>query len=238
MKLRKLACPLPNQLYFQYFILLLFSSPASSLPFHIFFSLLFSHLHTSSHTPRFPLFSVLNFLSSLSFYVVFLFLLLFSFMCIFFNIPMLHLIWLFFTSQSSFSPWFFCFAFFFFFFFVRYDYLFHLFLLLFFFGWDFSFTIQTLCQPNLEFQLIFTEGFLIERVRRGFLVWENDPIPKSKQCCIGKKNREESPKWCRLRLETKDPCEPLELVMVHRTGQSDRGPYGSLLFLYVTVLHV
>ena len=126
----------------------------------------------------------------------------------------------------------------FFFFFVRYDCLFHLFLLLFFFGWDFSFTIQTLCQPNLEFQLIFTKGFLIERVRRGFLVWENDPIPKSKQCCIGKKNREESPKWCRLRLETKDPCEPLELVMVHRTGQSDRGPYGSLLFLYVTVLHV
>ena len=108
----------------------------------------------------------------------------------------------------------------------------------FFFGLDFSFTIQTLCQPNLEFQLIFIEGFLIERVRRGFLVWENDPIPKSKQCCIGKKNREESPKWCRLRLETKDPCEPLELVMVHRTGQSDCGPYGSLLFLYVTVLHV
>ena len=84
-------------------------------PFHIFFFLLFSHPHTSSHTPRFPLFSVLNFLSSLSFYVVFLFLLLFSFMCIFFNIPMLHLIWFFFTSQSSFSPWFFCFAFFFFF---------------------------------------------------------------------------------------------------------------------------
>ena len=100
-------------------------------PFHIFFFLLFSHPHTSSHTPRFPLFSVLNFHSSLSFYVVFLFLLLFSFMCIFFNIPMLHLIWLFFTSQSSFSPWFFCFAFFFFF--VRYDCLFHLFLLLFFF---------------------------------------------------------------------------------------------------------
>ena len=85
MKLRKLACPLPNQLYFQYFILLLFSSPASSLPFHIFFSLLFSHLHTSSHTPRFPLFSVLNFLSSLSFYVVFLFVLLFTFVCVFFN---------------------------------------------------------------------------------------------------------------------------------------------------------
>ena len=86
MKLRKLACPLPNQLYFQYFILLLFSSPASSLPFHIFFSLLFSHLHTSSHTPRFPLFSVLNFLSSLSFYIVFLFVLLFSFVCVFFNL--------------------------------------------------------------------------------------------------------------------------------------------------------
>ena len=69
---------------------LLFSSPTSSLPFlffsFLFFSLLFSHPHTSSHTPRFPLFSVLNFLSSLSFYVVFLFVLLFSFVCVFFNL--------------------------------------------------------------------------------------------------------------------------------------------------------
>ena len=154
---------------------------------------------------------------------------------------MLHLIWLFSASHSSFSLshrgffvllYFFCKARLFISFISSSIFFF------FFFGWDFSFTIQTLCQPNLEFQLIFTEGFLIERVRRGFLVWENDPIPKSKQCCIGKKNREESPKWCRLRLETKDPCEPLELVMVHRTGQSDRGPYGSLLFLYVMVLHV
>ena len=51
-----------------------------------FFSLLFSHPYTSSQTPRFPLFSVLNFLSSLSFYIVFLFVLLFSFVCVFFNL--------------------------------------------------------------------------------------------------------------------------------------------------------
>ena len=119
---------------------LLFSSPTSSLPFlffsFLFFSLLFSHPHTSSHTPRFPLFSVLNFLSSLSFYVVFLFVLLFSFVCVFFNLiavnyqcfilsdfsPLL--------TQVSHHGFFF---FFFFFFFVRYICLFHFFLLLFFF---------------------------------------------------------------------------------------------------------
>ena len=142
---------------------------------YIFFSLLFSHPHTSSHTPRFPLFSVLNFLSSLSFYVVFLFLLLF-FLCV-------HLLQL--TSASShltflqFSLKFLTMAFLFcFIFFVRYVCLFHFFLLLFFFffGWDFSFIVQTPCQLNLEFWLVFTKGFLIERVRRGFLVWENDPL--------------------------------------------------------------
>ena len=96
MKLRKLACTLPNQLYFQYFILLLFGSPAGSLPFHFFF-LLFSYPHTSSHTPRFLLLSVLNFLSSLSFYVVFLFVLLFSFVCVFFNLMAVN-------SSYDFSP--------------------------------------------------------------------------------------------------------------------------------------
>ena len=40
----------------------------------------------------------------------------------------------------------------------------------FFFGGDFSFTVETPCQPNLEFQLVFIKGFLVERVRRGFLV--------------------------------------------------------------------
>ena len=141
-------------------------------PFHIFFFLLFSHPHTSSHTPRFPLFSVLNFLSSLSFYVVFLFLLLFSCVCVFFNLRVLHLIWLFSTSHSSFSLWLFCFAFFFLFFCKS-----HLFIsfisssiYIYFFGWDFSFIVQTPCQLNLEFQPVFIEGFLIERVRRGFLV--------------------------------------------------------------------
>ena len=33
MKLRKLACTLPNQLYFQYFILLLFSKVLKHVPF-------------------------------------------------------------------------------------------------------------------------------------------------------------------------------------------------------------
>ena len=225
MKLRKLACTLPNQLYFQYFILLFFSSPAGSLPFHIFFSLLFSHPHASSHTPRFPLFSVLNFLSSLSFYVVFLFVLLFTFVCVFFNLMAVN-------SSYDFSPlltqvshrgffvllYFFCKV--------------RLFISFFFFflGWEFSFTVQTPCRPNLEFRPVFTEGFLIERVRRGFLVWESDPIPKSKWRRIGKKNREESPKRCSLRLETKGPCESSEPVTVHRTNRSDRGLYGSLFF--------
>ena len=122
MKLKKLACTLPNQSYFQYFIFLFFyitpffltSQLVHSL--FIFFFLLFSHPHTSSHTPRFLLLSVLNFLSSLSFYVVFLFLLLFFLYVRLlqqFNLSVLHLIWLFSTSHSSFSPWLFCFALFF-----------------------------------------------------------------------------------------------------------------------------
>ena len=40
------------------------------------------------------------------------------------------------------------------------------------------------------------------------------------------------------RLETKQPFEPCELVTVHRTGRSDRGPYGSMFFSYGTVLHL
>ena len=140
MKLRKLACTLSNQLYFQYFILLLFSSSLTSwftpFSFLIFFSLLFSHPHTSSHTPRFPLFSnsVLNFLSSLSFYVVFLFVLLFSFLCIFFNLMAVnssgssHLTFLHFSLMFLTVAFLFCFIFF-----VRYVCLFHFFLLLFFF---------------------------------------------------------------------------------------------------------
>ena len=137
MKLKKLACTLPNQLYFQYFILLLLSSPAGSLPVHIFFfSLLFSHPHTSSHTPQFPLFSVLNFLSSLSFYVVFLFLLLFSPLCAYFSTVQLisassHLTFLHFSLKFFTLGFLFCFIFF-----VRYVCLLHFFLLLlFFFFW-------------------------------------------------------------------------------------------------------
>ena len=154
--------------------------------FNFFFALLFSHPHMSSHTPRFLLLSVLNFLSSLSFYVVFLFVLLFSFVCVFFNLMAVN------SSASShltflhFSLKFLTVAFLFYsIFFVRYVCLFHFFF--FFLGWEFSFTVQTPCRPNLEFRLVFTEGFLIERVRRGFLVWESDPIPKSKWCRIGKK---------------------------------------------------
>ena len=69
MKLKKLACTLPNQLYFQYFILLLFSSTTGSLSFHIFFffcSSIFSSTHVQSHssisTPlsfKFPLIFVI-----------------------------------------------------------------------------------------------------------------------------------------------------------------------------------
>ena len=82
----------PTNYTFNIFILLIFPHQLVHSLFIYFFSLLFSHPHTSSHTPRFPLFSVLNIHSSLSFYVVFLFLLLFSFVCVFFNLLVLHLI--------------------------------------------------------------------------------------------------------------------------------------------------
>ena len=158
MKLRKLACPLPNQLYFQYFILLLFSSPASSLPFHIFFSLLFSHLHTSSHTPRFPLFSVLNFLSSLSFYVVFLFLLLFFPLCASSSTVQLisassHLTFLHFSLKFFTLGFLFCFIFF-----VRYVCLLHFFLL-------FCFLVEILVlQSKLHAGRILNFGWYLPRV--------------------------------------------------------------------------
>ena len=164
----------------------------------------------------------------MSFYVVFLFVLLFCFVCVFFNLMVVksnsssHLTFLHFSLKFLTLAFLFCFIFF-----VRYVCLFHFF---FFLGWEFSFTVQTPCRPNLEFRPVFTEGFLIERVRRGFLVWESDPIPKSKWRRIGKKNREESPKRCSLRLETKGPCESSEPVTVHRTNRSDRGLYGSLFF--------
>ena len=96
-----------NILYYSFF-------PHQLVPSFFFFFFFFSFyflIHTRlvthvSHT--LTLFSVSNFLSSLSLHVVFLFLLLFSFVCIFFNLPVtsaavLHLIWLFSTSHSSFS---------------------------------------------------------------------------------------------------------------------------------------
>ena len=47
--------------------------------------------------------------------------------------------------------------------------------------------------------------------------------------CIGQIHRKSRNK--------KKPSEPQKPVTVHRTGQLDRGPCGSLLFLYGTVLH-
>ena len=83
-----------NILYYSFFP----QQPVHSLfIFYFFFALLFSDPHTSSHTPRFLLLSVLNFLSSLSFYVVFLFVLLFSFVCVFFNLMAVN-------SSYDFSP--------------------------------------------------------------------------------------------------------------------------------------
>ena len=118
-----------NILYYSFFP----QQPVHSLFIFLFyFALLFSHPHTSSHTPRFLLLSVLNFLSSLSFYVVFLFVLLFCFVCIFFNLMAVN------SSASShltflhFSLKFLTVAFLFYsIFFVRYVCLFHFF---FFFG--------------------------------------------------------------------------------------------------------
>ena len=87
----------PTNYTFNIFILLIFPHQLVHSLFIYFFSLLFSHPHTSSHTPQFPLFSVLNFLSSLSFYVVFLFVLLFTFVCVFFNLMAVN-------SSYDFSP--------------------------------------------------------------------------------------------------------------------------------------
>ena len=41
-----------------------------------------------------------------------------------------------------------------------------------------------------------------------------------------------------LRLETKQPFEPCEPVTVHKTKQSKRGPYRSMLFSHGMVLHL
>ena len=48
----------------------------------------------------------------------------------------------------------------------------------------------------------------------------------------GKKKRLERR---RLWAETRQPSEPCESVVVHRTERSDRGPDGSMLFLHGTV---
>ena len=138
MKLRKLACTLPNQLYFQYFILLFFSSPAGSLPFHIFFSLLFSHPHTTSHT-----YSSISTLLRLSFKFPLIFVILCChpvsstfFLCVCLlqlTTASSHLTFLHFSLKFLTMAFLFCF--FFFFFFVSHVCLFHLFLLLYFFFW-------------------------------------------------------------------------------------------------------
>ena len=47
--------------------------------------------------------------------------------------------------------------------------------------------------------------------------------------CIGQNSQES---W-----NKKKPFEPQKLVTVHKTGRSDRGPCGSLLFWHGTVLH-
>ena len=164
-----------NNLYYSFFPHQL---THSLFIFNFFFSLLFSHPHTSSQIPQFPLFSILNFLSSLSFYVVFLFVLLFCFVCIFFNLMAVksnassHLTFLHFSLKFLTVAFLFCFIFLckvhLFISFLFSSFLFFYFFLI--FGWDFSFTVQTPCQLNLEFQPVFIEGFLIERVRRGFLV--------------------------------------------------------------------
>ena len=49
----------------------------------------------------------------------------------------------------------------------------------------------------------------------------------------GKKKKEAVRR--RLRLKESEPSEPSEPVTVHRTGRSDRGPDGSMLFSHGTV---
>ena len=64
----------------------------------------------------------------------------------------------------------------------------------------------------------------------------------SKRRRIGgeKRKKEKNKRWNEsvLRLETRQPFEPCEPVMIHRTRQSDRGPDGSMLFSHGTVLHL
>ena len=172
----KLACTLPNQLCFQYFILLSSHQLVHSL-FFSFLSLLFSHPHTSSHT-----YSSISTLLRLSFKFPLIFVILcclplsstfFSFVCIFFNSSTYQCFISFDFSQflTQVSHLGFFVLLYYYFFFVRYVCLLHFFLLFFFFfGRDFSFTVQTPCRPKIEFRPVFTKGFLIERVRRGFLV--------------------------------------------------------------------
>ena len=76
--------------------------------------------------------------------------------------------------------------------------------------------------PRVSWLKEWGEGFLFERMIQ---------FQSPKRHGIGKKkNREESPKRCYLRLETKDPCETPKSVTVHKTGLSNHGPYSSLLF--------
>ena len=91
------------------------------------------------------------------------------------------------------------------------------------------------------------ESWISADIYQGFLDWESEvrvsclrewSNSKVQTTPYRGKKREESPKQCHLRLETKDPCELLKPVMIHRTRQSDRDLYGSLLFLHRTILHV
>ena len=78
------------------------------------------------------------------------------------------------------------------------------------------------------------EGFYF-RLRE----WSNSNCKVKRRCIKKKKKKGEfSPDRCRLSLETNEPCELPKLVTVHRTRQSDRSPYESLLFLHGTVLDV
>ena len=131
----KLACTLPNQLCFQYFILLSSHQLVHSL-FFSFLSLLFSHPHTSSHT-----YSSISTLLRLSFKFPLIFVILcclplsstFFPLCASSSTIQLisassHLTFLHFSLKFLTLAFLFCFIFF-----VRYVCLLHFFLLLFFF---------------------------------------------------------------------------------------------------------
>ena len=131
----KLACTLPNQLCFQYFILLSSHQLVHSL-FFSFLSLLFSHPHTSSHT-----YSSISTLLRLSFKFPLIFVILcclplsstFFPLCASSSTIQLisassHLTFLDFSLKFLTLAFLFCFIFF-----VRYVCLLHFFLLLFFF---------------------------------------------------------------------------------------------------------